>query len=177
MFDMPMIEHCEDQSLKGDGVAHEGPVAASLGLRGIPGVAEAITAGRDILLAEMTGGHVHIAQAPLYAIRIAPQGKNKAERRIYALDEAEREQILEKLADEGVRESAIHIGRFKGLGEMNPGQLWETALNPDTRRLLKVRIEDRDRTYALFNMLMSRKEAEKRCAWMEEKGNEVEADV
>src|SRR6478752_4534478 len=61
MFNMPMIEHCEDPSLKGDGVAHEGPVAASLGLRGIPGVAEAITAGRDILLAEMTGGHVHIA--------------------------------------------------------------------------------------------------------------------
>src|SRR5688572_31181369 len=51
MFDMPMIEHCEDPSLKADGCAHEGPVAASLGLRGIPGVAEAITAGRDILLA------------------------------------------------------------------------------------------------------------------------------
>ncbi|MCC7124583.1 MAG: amidohydrolase family protein, partial [Acidobacteria bacterium] len=61
MFNMPVIEHCEDQTLKGDGVAHEGPMASSLGLKGIPGVAEAITAGRDILLAEMTGGHVHIA--------------------------------------------------------------------------------------------------------------------
>ena len=60
---------------------------------------------------------------------------------------------------------------------MNPGQLWETALNPDTRRLLKVRIEDRNQTFKLFNMLMSKKEAEKRCAWMEEKGNTVEADV
>jgi topoisomerase-4 subunit B len=60
---------------------------------------------------------------------------------------------------------------------MNPDQLWETALNPDTRKLLQVRIEDRTKTFALFNMLMSRKEAEKRCEWMEEKGNEVEADV
>jgi dihydroorotase len=61
MFNMPMIEHCEDPSLKGDGCAHEGPRAAELGLRGIPGAAEAITATRDILLAEMTGGHVHVA--------------------------------------------------------------------------------------------------------------------
>ncbi len=61
MFDMPLIEHCEDPTLKGDGCAHEGPRAAELGLRGIPGAAEAITAARDILLAEMTGGRVHIA--------------------------------------------------------------------------------------------------------------------
>jgi dihydroorotase len=61
MFDMPMIEHCEDLSLKGEGCAHEGPRAAELGLRGIPGAAESIMAARDVLLAEMTGGHVHIA--------------------------------------------------------------------------------------------------------------------
>ena len=61
MFDMPLIEHCEDPTLKGDGCAHEGRRAAELGLRGIPGAAEAITAARDILLAEMTGGRVHIA--------------------------------------------------------------------------------------------------------------------
>ena len=78
MFNMPMIEHCEDQSLKGDGVAHEGPVAASLGLRGIPGVAEAITAGRDILLAEMTGGHVHIAHMSAWTtIEAVRQGKSR----------------------------------------------------------------------------------------------------
>ncbi len=78
MFDMPMIEHCEDQSLKGDGVAHEGAVAASLGLRGIPGVAEAITAGRDILLAEMTGGHVHIAHMSAWTtIEAVRQGKSR----------------------------------------------------------------------------------------------------
>jgi dihydroorotase len=61
MFGMPIIEHCEDVSLKGDGVAHEGRVAGLLGLRGIPGVAESIMAERDISLAELTGGRVHIA--------------------------------------------------------------------------------------------------------------------
>jgi topoisomerase-4 subunit B len=60
---------------------------------------------------------------------------------------------------------------------MNPGQLWETTLCPDTRRLLQVRIEDREHTLAMFNMLMSKKEAESRCNWMEEKGDQVEADV
>ena len=61
MFDMPVIEHCEEQTLKGDGVAHEGFQAAVLGLKGIPGEAESIMALRDISLAEMTGGRVHIA--------------------------------------------------------------------------------------------------------------------
>lgn len=78
MFNMPMIEHCEDPSLKGDGVAHEGAVAASLGLPGIPGVAEAITAGRDILLAELTGGHVHIAHMSAWTtIEAVRQGKSR----------------------------------------------------------------------------------------------------
>jgi len=61
MFDMPVIEHCEEQTLKGDGVAHEGFHASRLGLRGIPGQAESIMALRDIALAELTGGAVHIA--------------------------------------------------------------------------------------------------------------------
>ena len=61
MFDMPVIEHCEEQTLKGDGVAHEGFHASALGLRGIPGEAESIMALRDISLAELTGGAVHIA--------------------------------------------------------------------------------------------------------------------
>ncbi len=61
MFDMPVIEHCEEQTLKADGVAHEGFQAATLGLRGIPGEAESIMALRDISLAELTGGTVHIA--------------------------------------------------------------------------------------------------------------------
>jgi dihydroorotase len=61
MFDMPVIEHCEEQTLKGDGVAHEGFHASTLGLRGIPGEAESIMALRDISLAGLTGGRVHIA--------------------------------------------------------------------------------------------------------------------
>lgn len=78
MFDMPVIEHCEDQTLKGDGVAHEGAVAASLGLRGIPGVAEAITASRDILLAEMTGGRIHIAHMSAWTtLEAVRQGKSR----------------------------------------------------------------------------------------------------
>jgi dihydroorotase len=61
MFDLPVIDHCEDPTLKGDGVAHEGFHAASLGLRGIPGAAEEIMVARDATLAALTGGHVHIA--------------------------------------------------------------------------------------------------------------------
>jgi dihydroorotase len=78
MFGIPVIEHCEDQTLKGEGVAHEGPVAASLGLKGIPGAAEAITAGRDILLAEMTGGHLHIAHMSAWTtLEAVRQGKSR----------------------------------------------------------------------------------------------------
>lgn len=78
MFDMPLIEHCEDPSLKGDGVAHDGPVAASLGLKGIPGIAEAITAGRDILIAEMVGGRVHVAHMSAWTtLEAVRQGKSR----------------------------------------------------------------------------------------------------
>ena len=79
MFDMPMIEHCEDASLKADGCAHEGPRAAALGLRGIPGAAESITATRDILLAEMTGGRVHIAHMSAWTtLEAVRQGKSRS---------------------------------------------------------------------------------------------------
>jgi dihydroorotase len=73
MFDMPVIEHCEEQTLKGDGVAHEGFHASALGLRGIPGEAESIMALRDIALADLTGGSLHIAhmsaRQTLHAVR------------------------------------------------------------------------------------------------------------
>ncbi|MGZ5083567.1 MAG: DNA topoisomerase IV subunit B, partial [Usitatibacter sp.] len=103
-------------------------------------------------------GHVFIAQAPLYSIRVAPQGKAKAERRLYALDDAEREMIFEKLRDEGVKDGAIHIGRFKGLGEMNPEQLWETTMNPETRRVVPVRVDrhDADDAMRVFAKLMGK---------------------
>jgi topoisomerase-4 subunit B len=124
-------------------------------------------------------GHVFIAQAPLYVIKIAPQGKGKAERRLYALDEPERDQILGKLHDEGVRDTAIHVGRFKGLGEMNPDQLKETTMNPDTRRLIEMRLDDAERKVAegVFKLLMGKTEAAGRRAWMEEKGHTIEADL
>ncbi len=124
-------------------------------------------------------GHVFVAQAPLYSIRVAPHGKVKAERRLYALDDAERDQILEKLKDEGVRESLVHIGRFKGLGEMNPEQLRETTMNPDTRRLIEMRLAsaERDAAHSVFRLLMAKGEAGGRRAWMEEKGHLIEADV
>jgi dihydroorotase len=78
MFGMPMIEHCEEPTLKADGCAHEGPKAAELGLKGIPGVAEAITASRDILLAEMTGGHVHVAHMSAWTtLEAVRQGKSR----------------------------------------------------------------------------------------------------
>jgi dihydroorotase len=78
MFNMPMIEHCEDPSLKSDGCAHEGPRASELGLKGIPGAAEAITAARDILLAEMTGGCLHIAHMSAWTtLEAVRQGKSR----------------------------------------------------------------------------------------------------
>jgi len=93
----------------------------------------------------MEKGHVYVAQAPLYRITVAPHGKVKAERRLYALDEAERDQIREKLRDEGLRDNLVGVGRFKGLGEMNPDQLRETTMNPDTRRLVQLMLDDQER--------------------------------
>jgi len=121
-------------------------------------------------------GHVFIAQAPLYSIRVAPHGKVKQERRLYALDDAERDQILEKLHDEGVRDN---IRRFKGLGEMNPDQLKETTMNPDTRRLIEMRLDPAEYEAAptVFKLLMGKTEAAGRRAWMEKEGHTIEADL
>jgi len=110
---------------------------------------------------------------------VAPHGKVKAEKRIYALDDHERDTELEKLRHEGVRDSLIHIGRFKGLGEMNPEQLRETTMHPDTRRLIAMRLDDAERegAHGVFKLLMAKGEAAGRRAWMEEKGHTVEADI
>jgi topoisomerase-4 subunit B len=121
--------------------------------------------------------HVYVARPPLYRVDVPAQGRRPA-RRLYCLDEAELEAMLAKLRDEGVREGAWEIGRFKGLGEMSAEQLWETTMNPDTRRLLPVRLvlPTLDTVKAL-TMLMGRNEAHQRRAWLEEHGNEAEADV
>ena len=81
MLGMPIIDHCEDPSLKGDGVAHEGVYASALGLRGIPGVAESLMVERDVSLAELTGAHVHIAHmSARQSIRAVRAGKARGVR-------------------------------------------------------------------------------------------------
>ncbi|MGE5468099.1 MAG: DNA topoisomerase IV subunit B [Ignavibacteria bacterium] len=124
-------------------------------------------------------GHVFMAQPPLYRIDVPAQGKKRPARRLYALDDGELAAMRDRLAKEGFRPEALEVGRFKGLGEMNPDQLRETAMDPATRRVLPVveRPEARDETLKLFNLLMGKGEASGRRAWMEEKGDTVEADV
>ena len=123
-------------------------------------------------------GHICVARPPLYRIDAPARGK-KPLQKLYALDDGELKSIEDKLRKDGIKDEAWSISRFKGLGEMNAEQLWETTMNPDTRRLLPVKlgdfsqIESEDR----FNMLMGKGEAAARRAWMEERGNEAEADI
>ncbi|MCK2096280.1 DNA topoisomerase IV subunit B [Thauera aromatica] len=124
-------------------------------------------------------GHVYVAQPPLYRIDVPAQGKKRPPRRLYALDDGELTAIRDRLEKEGFRPEAIEVGRFKGLGEMNPDQLRETTMDPATRRVLpvKVRRGAADETLKMFTLLMGKGEASGRRAWMEEKGDSVEADV
>jgi topoisomerase-4 subunit B len=124
-------------------------------------------------------GHIYVAQPPLYRIDVPAQGKKRPARRLYALDEGELAAIRERLTKEGVRAESIEVGRFKGLGEMNPDQLRETSMDPDTRRVLPVRVrgDALAETRRIFNLLMGKGEAAGRRAWMEAKGDTVEADV
>ena len=124
-------------------------------------------------------GHVFIAQPPLYRIDVPAQGKKRPAKRLYALDEGELAAIKDRLAKEGFPPDRIEVGRFKGLGEMNPEQLRETAMDPATRRVLPVaaRPEAAAETLQLFNLLMGKGEAAARRAWMEARGHLVEADL
>jgi len=123
-------------------------------------------------------GRLHVARPPLFRVDVPASGRRPA-RRLYCLDDDELGATLERLADEGVREGAWSIARFKGLGEMSAEQLWETTLNPDTRRLLPITQGEVDAgpTRAALTMLMGRGEAQARRAWIEEHGNEVAVDV
>ncbi|GAB5100466.1 DNA topoisomerase IV subunit B [Caballeronia sp. HLA56] len=123
-------------------------------------------------------GHVHVARPPLFRVDAPARGKKPAQK-LYALDEGELEAILDKLRKDGVRETAWTISRFKGLGEMSAEQLWDTTMNPDTRRLLPVGLGNLgfDLTVSRMTMLMGKGEAASRRSWLEEKGNEVEADI
>jgi topoisomerase-4 subunit B len=108
-------------------------------------------------------GHVFIAMPPLYRIDI---GKDV----YYALDEAEKQARLDILAAEKKR-GMITVTRFKGLGEMNPLQLRETTISPDTRRLVQLRIDEDEATDSLMDMLLAKKRASDRKYWLETKGN------
>lgn len=123
-------------------------------------------------------GHIHIARPPLYRVDAPARGKKPAQK-IYALDNGELTAIEDKLRKDGVKENGWSIARFKGLGEMNAEQLWETTMNPDTRRLLPVALGEFNQTAseARFTMLMGKGEAAARRNWLEEHGNEVEADI
>ncbi|HEV3425391.1 MAG TPA: DNA topoisomerase IV subunit B [Paraburkholderia sp.] len=123
-------------------------------------------------------GHVCVARPPLFRVDAPARGKKPAQK-LYALDEGELEAILDKLRKDGVRETQWSISRFKGLGEMSAEQLWDTTMNPDTRRLTPVALGelDYDATVARMTMLMGKGEAASRRSWLEEKGNDVEADI
>jgi topoisomerase IV subunit B len=123
-------------------------------------------------------GNIHIARPPLFRVDAPARGKKPAAK-LYALDEGELTAILDKLRKEGCREGAWSISRFKGLGEMNAEQLWDTTLNPDTRRLLPVAYGDPgfELTETSFNKLMGKGEAASRRELMELRGDDVEIDV
>ena len=121
-------------------------------------------------------GHLYFAQPPLYRLDVPGQGKQRPPRKIYALDEKERDAELDKLQLERVKAENVAISRFKGLGEMNPEQLWETTMCPDTRRLMRVRLPRIEEATPVMNMLMSKNEAAGRRVWMEANGALVSAE-
>ena len=108
-------------------------------------------------------GHVYVAMPPLFRIDV---GKDV----YYALDDAERQGILDRIQAEGKR-GKVNVQRFKGLGEMNPLQLRETTMDPDTRRLVQLTLEPGDDTNSIMDMLLAKKRASDRRSWLESKGN------
>ncbi len=111
-------------------------------------------------------GHVYIAMPPLYRIDV---GKEV----YYALDEAERDGVLDRIQAEK-KKGKVAITRFKGLGEMNPLQLRESTMSPDTRRLVCLTLSVGDDTAQLLDMLLAKKRAADRRVWLEAKGNLAE---
>ncbi|WP_312843403.1 DNA topoisomerase IV subunit B [Diaphorobacter nitroreducens] len=123
-------------------------------------------------------GHIFVARPPLFRVDVPARGKKPAAK-VYALDDSELESILDKCAKDGVPREKCQISRFKGLGEMNAEQLWETTLNPDTRRLLPVQLGtfDFSATEGLITKLMGKGEAAARRELMELHGDLVDVDI
>ena len=123
-------------------------------------------------------GHLFVARPPLYRVDAPARGKKPASK-AYALDEGELTAILDKLRKDGVKEGGWSISRFKGLGEMSAEQLWDTTLNPDTRRLLPIELGplDNAETENLMMQLMGKGEAAARRDLMELHGDSIEIDV
>ncbi|PVZ70191.1 DNA topoisomerase IV subunit B [Pelagibaculum spongiae] len=111
----------------------------------------------------VTNGHVYVSMPPLYRIDI---GKEV----FYALDEGEKDGVLDRIVAEK-KKGKVNVQRFKGLGEMNPSQLRETTMVPDTRRLVQLTIEDELGTMQLMDMLLAKKRASERRSWLEDKGD------
>lgn len=109
-------------------------------------------------------GHVYVAMPPLYRIDC---GKEV----FYALDEAEKEGVLDRLSN---KRAKINVQRFKGLGEMNPLQLRETTMDPNTRRLVQLTIDDDEKTNEMMDMLLGKKRADDRRAWLQSNGDLAE---
>jgi len=113
-------------------------------------------------------GHIYIAMPPLFRI---DHGKEV----YYALDEAEKKGVLDRISAENKgKNPKVNVIRFKGLGEMNPMQLRETTMDPETRRLIKLIINTPDDTDEMLDMLLAKKRAQDRKAWLEQKGNLAE---
>lgn len=112
-------------------------------------------------------GHVYVAMPPLYRIDVGKQV-------FYALDDAEKQGILARIEAEKLR-GKINVQRFKGLGEMNPMQLRETTIHPDTRRLVQLAMEAGDETMSMMDMLLAKKRSGDRKTWLQEKGDMAES--
>ncbi|HSX94948.1 MAG TPA: DNA topoisomerase IV subunit B [Hydrogenophaga sp.] len=123
-------------------------------------------------------GNVYVARPPLFRVDIPARGKKPAAK-AYALDEGELHAILDKASKEGVPADKCQVSRFKGLGEMSAEQLWDTTLNPDTRRLMPVLLGAHDfaATEARITQLMGKGEAAARRELMELHGDAVEVDI
>ncbi|MEA3641265.1 MAG: DNA topoisomerase IV subunit B [Lamprobacter sp.] len=114
----------------------------------------------------VAAGHVFVAMPPLFRIDVGKQV-------FYALDDAERRGVLDRIAAEKLK-GKVSVQRFKGLGEMNPAQLRETTIHPDTRRLVQLTVEPGDDSATLMDMLLAKKRAADRRAWLQEKGDLAE---